>query len=547
MLSKERIVGLFLIFFAVFSLISIKIFDIQIISHTKLYKQAASQRYTSVKLSDNRGIIYDRNLIPMVNNNSANFAVVFPKMIKDKSKVEKILKTITNGINIKKKMESKKSFSQQVSFLNEDIRAQLKRNNVLLVKGYDRYGAENLARHIIGYTAAGDGHGRAGIEKTYDQFLFSTQGKYLGVVSDAVHRSINGLGVRFVNQRDFNGELDVQLTLDYHIQKVVEDSMDKHGISGAVVALKVDNGDVLAMASRPQFNQLEIEKHVESGGSELVNRALSAYNVGSVFKIIVAAAAFENNVTSLTDTFNCAGYKKIQNRVFACNSKHGTLDLKKAFAVSCNSTFIDLGLRTGENNILDMAKKFGYGEGVLSKEVVVNEGVGNLPASKYKSDKETANISIGQGDILATPVQVASMIATVANGGVRTNVNLVNSIIDSNGQVVKKIRSETQKKIISSYTAGKLRTMMREVTASGTGKKADIPEYGGSAGKTGTAQTGWMQGDKTKTHAWFAGFFPVDKPQYALVVLAENGQSGANVAAPLFGEIATGIMKLGKR
>lgn len=545
--SKRRILALFTIFLSVFLLLNIKFVYLQFFAHNKFYKQAADQRSMSIKISDNRGIIFDRNFIPLVNNNPVKYAVVFPEFITNSKEVLRLLKKAAGSDNIQDKLKAKKPFAEKMVSFDEALLYKLEENNIFVVDGYERYGENNLTRHIIGYTAAGDGHGRTGIEKAYDKFLYSTRGKYIGIVSDALHHQIEGLGVRYVDEKEFRGEFDVKLTIDFHIQQLVEKYMDKNSVSGAVAVLKVSDGDIVAMASRPQFRQDAIEEYIDSSGTELVNRALNPFNAGSIFKIVVSAAAFENGTSFLTDTFYCAGERKVQDRYFRCTSSHGLIDLTNAFAVSCNSAFIDLGIRTGKENILDMAKKLGFGSFSHLNELGINESKGELPGTKYTSEKEIANIAIGQGDILVTPLQVASMVATVANNGVKTNVNLVDSIIDSDGRFVKRIKSTENKRVFSVQTASKLKIMMEKVTEVGTGKKANIQSMGGAAGKTGTAQTGWRQGDSTKIHGWFAGYFPIKDPQYALVVFVENGQSGSEVAAPIFGEIASEIMKLGRR
>lgn len=547
----SRVKVLIIAFFLVFFLLNVKFIYWQIISYKKCYVKAANQRLNKVKLSDKRGSIYDRNLIPLVNQNPVKYGVIFPEVVINKDKVINLLTKITNTNNISYNFKTNKPFIVKIKKLDDDLLKELEKDKVLFLDDYERYGENNLARHIIGYTAPGDGHGRTGIEKAYDEFLYSNKGKFVGVISDAFNHSIEELGMRYLEDPGFHGELNVKLTLDFHIQKVVEECMDKHGFTGAVVVLKVDNGDVLAMASRPQFNQNAVDKYIHSASGELINRALSQYNAGSIFKIVVSAAGLEKGSICMLDTFNCEGLRSIQGKSFKCSSYscggHGYLDLINAFSLSCNSAFIDIGLRTGKEKILGMARRFGFGNPTKLTKLGLNEAKGRLPNTEYESDKEIANIAIGQGEILVTPLQVASMVATIANDGVKNEINLVDSIIDSEGKVVKKVKLIKKQRIISKNTATKLKIMMESVTEKGTGKKANIPQFGGSAGKTGTAQTGWVQGKNLKVHAWFAGYFPRKHPQYALVVFIEDGKSGPEAAAPIFGEIAAEIMKLGRR
>ncbi len=545
--DKRKIGTLLTVFFLIALVMVGRFFYLQVLAHDKFYKQAANQRSISVKLSDNRGMIYDRNLIPMVGSNRVTHLVVFPEKIIDKREATKVLSEVSGESGMYSKLSAAQPFQIKLDGISEDMKERLEDNNIFVLEGDDRYGESNLARHIIGYTAPGDGHGRSGIEKAFDGFLYSLQGKYVGVVTDAVHRSIEGLGVRFINESGFKGEFDVKLTLDYHIQRQIENCMDSRKISGSVVVLKADTGDILGMASRPDFRQDSVELYMNSGGSQLVNRAVSAYNIGSIFKIVVAAAVLENSGILTPNIFHCEGKKKVQDRFFGCSASHGLLNLNKAFAVSCNSAFIELGQSIGKDRILEMAQSLGFGSPTNLSELGLNESKGNLPDSRYSSEKEVANISIGQGEILATPLQVAGLAAVAANNGIKTGINLVDSVIDSRGRVVKKIENAAPKRVLSEYTARRLRSMMEDVTDYGTGTKANIQGYGGTAGKTGTAETGWAQGESTKVHAWFAGYFPREEPEYVMVVMVENGQSGSDIAAPVFREIAEGIMKLGRR
>jgi peptidoglycan glycosyltransferase/penicillin-binding protein 2 len=142
---------------------------------------------------------------------------------------------------------------------------------------------------------------------------------------------------------------------------------------------------------------------------------------------------------------------------------------------------------------------------------------------------------------MATPVQIADVVATIANGGIKNRINIVDSILDKTGNKVRIIRVDEGQRILSKSTCSKLKDLMESVTAYGTGQAAALREYGGAAGKTGSAQTG----NKDVVHAWFAGYFPLSEPKYSMVVLAENGKYGGTTAAPIFAEIAAKIMGKG--
>jgi peptidoglycan glycosyltransferase/penicillin-binding protein 2 len=143
---------------------------------------------------------------------------------------------------------------------------------------------------------------------------------------------------------------------------------------------------------------------------------------------------------------------------------------------------------------------------------------------------------------MATSLQVADIVATIANGGIKNKVNIVDSIVDSRGNKVKQIRNDAGKRIIPKEVCDKIRQLMEEVTITGTGTKANLDEYGGAGGKTGSAETGQYENGEKVVHAWFAGYFPKLNPKYSISVFIENGKSGGTVAAPIFEEIAKNIM-----
>lgn len=245
--------------------------------------------------------------------------------------------------------------------------------------------------------------------------------------------------------------------------------------------------------------------------------------------------------------YYCEGAVNVNGLIFKCHSYfeggHGYIDMEKAFAVSCNSYFINLCQKTGYRNLIEMAQKFGLGQETGIGSQGIAEARGSLPPiDSYYSQADIANLSIGQGMLLATPLQVADIVATVANGGIRNRVNIVDSIIDSDGNVIKNLRVKEGRRIISKDTADTIKDLMEAATSSyGTGTDAVVGYYGGAGGKTGSAETG----SPDVVHAWFAGYFPAKNPRYSIAVFAENGKYGGKVAAPVFAEIARNMIEKG--
>lgn len=582
-----------------FLLLAARTAMLQLFPDRSLEEAAFRQKVSGMGIERIRGNILDRNNIPFTNRETKYMALVkTPLMPQSGSEREKVFEAM--GVDMPDSLTPKSR--PLLLKISEDGRDALKKaapDWISIIASLERYGEDSLARHAIGYLNRSDQVGMSGIEKAYEKILRDNKVFEIGTVTDAAREPIKRFGFRLKDWSSGSG-FNVKLTLDYHVQKIVEDAMDNYGLSGAVVVEDVVTGDILAMASRPHFDQDAVEKYLDSSGSELFNKATAAYNLGSVFKIIDLAAFFENEEdimtedaeenaggdgadfgeTGMSDTYKffdgfsygpvpfadplditagagryvftdpdhyyCSGAVDINGHTFRCHTYyeggHGSLDLERAFALSCNSYFIEFGQKIGYRRLVDMAQKFGLGCRTGISEQGVAEAPGNLPdINAYHSRADIANIAIGQGPILATPVQVADLTATVANGGIRNRVNIVDSIVDENGRVVEKIKVSEGSRIISKETSDRIREMMEAVTVSGTGTEAAIGYYGGAGGKTGSAETG----SGNVVHAWFAGYFPAADPRYSVAVFAEDGRLGGKSAAPVFAEIAKGMLEKG--
>lgn len=381
----------------------------------------------------------------------------------------------------------------------------------------------NSLSHILGYRWNG---GASGIEKALMENQLYEQG-----LKDVFGNN--------VDTADYNG---VMLTIDYNIQKIAEEALYKNKVVGCSIVVDVKTGGIVALASSPDFDRNNAEKYYNSDKGELINRALCSYNVGSVFKIVTSAAAMETN-QSYEYVFNCQGKTQIGNTTFVCNKKdgHGELTFTQGFAHSCNCLFYNLGMETGYDNIRKYAIDFGFGEEVLRINGFM-ESKGNIPLNDNITSGDVANISIGQGEIMATPLQVADLMCTIANDGIRKQLMLIGGIVDENGNL-HNIMSVDTGRIISVDTARNLKQMLKEAVEYGTGVNAKIDGVD-TSGKTATAETGWMKKGEILTHGWFAGYFPSDKPQYVCVVLCEGGNYGSVSAAPIFKEIGEKILDL---
>lgn len=396
----------------------------------------------------------------------------------------------------------------------------------------------NIAKHLIGYTSP-DGAGKSGLEKLFNRELISEGKLKLTYLADAMGTPYGDVKVQ---TEEAKNKSEIKLTLDKEIQKNAEEIMDKYIEKGALVILDVKSFDVLAMVSRPNFDEEKLLSYKASADGELLNRALMEYNAGSVFKIVTASAALEKDSDYEQRYFDCRGsYDLGDGHIFGCNEKngHGILYFSEAFAKSCNCSFYVTGLETGGEDIIQMAKKFGIGGKLLN--VNLEEAFGNLPQRSIYSKPEILNISIGQGEILITPLECAVMAATVANSGIRKEVNIVDGI--KSGKNYKSLRKKGEERVINEETARLLSAMMRSCVTSGTAvlardSSAEI------SGKTGSAESGWFKDGKPMVHGWFCGFFPSSKPKYAMAILSEGGESGNKSCVAPFMEMAEKINEI---
>lgn len=535
MIFLKRINNLLAIIFILSFILVLRFAYIQIVNGSAYSQSAVNQRIRRVYLSDYRGTIYDRNMIPLTERQMAHYVVVFPDLVTNKDKAAAYLSNIT-GCNILdlKRLLKGNDFVLKVKKKYDEIKSE--NNGIYIAAIPARYSDEGIASHIIGYFNEYTHKGVYGIERAYDNVLNSKGQIQYAIFLDGNLQPIKGLGVQYVTTGMQHKPYGIKTTIDYHIQKIAENAMDKHQIDGAVVVLDVETGQVLAMASRPNFIASNISEYLQNTDGALVNKALMAYPLGSVFKTVVAAAALENKVVSDKQTFYCTGTVKIDGVSYPCykNRAHGLVDMNKAFALSCNTTFIKIGKMVGGTRIVNMAKKFGFGSKVIN---FLEEDSGHIPDTKEVVGAGIGNLSIGQGTLTVTPLQVADMMATIADNGVRHIPTITQGIVDESGKLIDNNKTVKSYRVISVNTAKKLQQMLREVVTDGTGNKAEVEE--GSAGKTGTAETG----KPGVSHGWFAGYVPFNNPKYAIVVFAENGGEGGVKAAPVFKEIAENILK----
>lgn len=535
----------FLTLFA-FGLLSIRLYWIQIKNHDRFKAEALRQRSQEISLYPNRGIIYDRNLIPLTNANRKNTLFVFREKLIQNRELMDIIAENTDLTYLDLRYYSLSNEKIISIPLKDKVEGIDSGKDYFITERTMRYSDDNLLSHVIGYINRSENRGEAGIEKLYDDILVNQKNSnslYLEI--DDKQNVFLGGEYKVDHKVDSLEPSAVKLTVDYHIQKIVEKTMDQYNINGAVIVSEVESGDIMAMASRPNFDQDNIGKHLEMDDMSLYNKAIQvAYPPGSLFKIVVLLTALEEDIDCLNKTFYCKGYEEIGNVVISCNKAngHGYIDINEAFSLSCNSAFIQLGQELGSKKIMDMAERLGFGDRINIG--LLEEIRGNLPSEEEMKGPAIGNISIGQGSIEVTPLQVTNLMMIIANEGKMKALSIVDGITSEDGTMIKAYNRPGDKQVLSKEISSLVKEFLKDVVRYGTARRLDLDYLGGAAGKTGSAQA-VLNGRET-IHGWFTGFYPAEEPKYIITVIAEEGISGSQSAVPIFEKIASEIHKINR-
>jgi penicillin-binding protein 2 len=393
--------------------------------------------------------------------------------------------------------------------------------------------------------------GKNGIERYYDSLLRGQDGSALYEV-DAHSRPIRRMGE--VAEKP---GATLQLSIDEKLQAAAEKALAASGHTGAAVAIDPRNGDVLVLASYPtydpnifslprkQFN-VAYQKLAKNTEHPFIDRAVgSRFPPGSTFKMVTAAAALQKGAVTPNTIFNCPGGLQIGRRYFKCWQVHGNENLVDAIAHSCDVYFYNAALRLGDPEssgptyLAQIARQFGLGSQTGIDLPGESSGLIPDPAWRKRIDADrpdlahwypgnTANMAIGQGDVLATPLQMANVTATVANGGTWWKPHVLKDVQNLNGTITRKIKYPSHSAGIDPQNIEWVRRGMRATVTSGTGRVVDFP-WLQVAGKTGSAED--VHHDLP--HAWFVCFAPYKNPQVAIAVIIENAGHGASNAAPV--------------
>lgn len=531
-----------------------------------------------------RGKILDANGVVLATNRTVCTISVIHSQIKDPEEIIQVLvkELGMEEAEVRKRIEKVSSIERIKSNVDKEtgdrIRAY-KLSGVKVDEDYKRYYPyDSLASKVLGFTG-GDNQGIIGLEVKYEEYLKGTSGKIL-TLTDARGVEIENAGERRQEPVDGN---NLHLSLDYNIQMYCEQAAkrvmeQKSADSVAVIVMNPKNGEIMAMVNLPEFNLNEpftlvetpkaetSEETENSDGTEsaeesqetsvmqngentqdLLNQMWrnqcinDTYEPGSIFKVITAASALEEGVVTVNDNFFCPGYKMVEDRRIRCAKAggHGAETFEQGIMNSCNPVFIEVGLRLGVDNFYKYFKQFG----LLNKTGIdlPGEAVTIMHKQENVGPVELATISFGQS-FQITPIQLATTVSSIINGGERVIPHFGVDIQDTQGNIVKTFTYDTGKQIVSKETSETMRGLLEKVVSEGGGNKAYIEGYS-IGGKTATSQT--LPRSAHRYISAFMGFAPAENPKVLTLVIVNNPQGtyyGGMIAAPVVKDIYTNIL-----
>ncbi len=559
-------------------LLVLYLWKMQILDYKKYWEMSEANRIREVILPPQRGLIKDRRGKVLATNIAAfQAAVVREESLNLEDSYLQITELLEMDAEvIRERVEKYRSFPVFHPIIIKDnlddeevakIESRRREFPELIVQAKPKrsYPNATFAAHVLGYLqeispqeirqgtfggrGLGDLVGRTGIEREYDSELVGASGRDLEIVE-----STGRYKETILREVPVDG-VDIQLTLDSRLQAKAEEILE--GREGAVVVMDTRNGQVLALASFPTFdpnkfiNRFTPEEWMDlinNPSHPLENRAMRGlYSPGSIFKLVMALAALETNLITEHTSYYCSGSIRIYNHPFHCwfAGGHGQMDLPQAIRNSCNIYFYQLGKQLGIETIAEYARKLGLGE--LTSIDLKGEYAGLVPDRDWKRrvrnapwyPGETISVSIGQGPLLVTPLQIATMTATLANRGNRVQPHL---LLEEDERL--SLQSSTGIGVSSANIEKVIQGMWMSVNEAGAARAARVVgmDVCGTTGSTQlvsrkTAEKLGESRRETKTHSWFTGFAPRTDSRVAVTVIVEYGGMGGATAAPVAREL----------
>lgn len=572
--NNLRIFGLFFFCLFLLSILATRLWYLQIYKYDHYKKRSEDNRLRIIPISPNRGLIFDRNGKVLVDNRTSYSVLIYP--VKITPDLEEKVKILSNKLEIDpKKVISKIKYAGPNSPYPIDIKHDVDQDTIsyllenrlslpalTIEPSISRVHPEkNLASHILGYTGeityeelrdlkdkdykVGNNIGKFGIERSYEEKLKGVEGGHY-IEVDSIGRKMRTLKTEDPVQGN-----NLHLSIDIGLQRKVEELLN--GKRSAAVVMDVNTGEILAMASKPDYDPNLFYsritpkqwKEIQKLDNPFLNRAISAYPPGSIFKLITSAAPLEMGIVNPYRQFYSKGHFYIGSYRFGDWNPRGFgwVNIDKAIAYSINTVYYEMSFEMGIDKMKYYANQFGIG----SKTGIdlPGEFKGIMPNNEWKMKNlrtpwfpgDSANTAIGQGFVHVSPIQAAVMTAATANGGKVIKPRLLKAI---NGNT-KDVKTEVLKRVpISKSNLEIVKKGMRSAVTYGTASALRYLPIEASA-KTGSAE----DPPNKKTHGWVVSFAPYKDPKYAVVVFLQNGGHGGDVAAPVARDIYTYMYEKG--
>lgn len=523
--------------------------------------EALHEREREIKAA--RGEIVDTNGVVLATNKSVCTISVIHSQIKDAEAVIEVLsrELEMEEATVRKRVEKVSSIERIKTNVDKAVGDRIREYDLAGVKvdeDYKRfYPYEELASKVLGFTG-GDNQGIIGLEVKYEEYLKGVNGTIL-TTTDARGIELDGVAEDRIEPIPGN---TLQISLDYNIQAYAQQAAEKvmeekEADKVSVLIMNPQNGEIMAMVNVPEFNLnepfslesvgLDTESVADDEKQDLLNQMWrnscinDTYEPGSIFKVITSTACLEAGTVSLNDSFFCPGYYVVEDRRIRCHKVggHGSESFVEGLQNSCNPVFMSIGLELGVDRFYEYFQKLG-----LTKKTGVDlPGEANTITHKKENvgPVELATMTFGQS-FQITPIQLATTISSIINGGNRITPHFGVQVLDEEGKTIKVFSYEEEKNVVSDETSETMRTLLESVVTEGGGSKAYIEGYR-IGGKTATSQT--LPRSAHKYISSFIGFAPADNPQILALIVIHNPQGiyyGGTIAAPVVKTIFENIL-----
>lgn len=560
--NKRKILVVFLCASAILLTLIGRLVYLMIFDAEYYQKKAESLHERERAIKAARGEIVDRNGTVLATNKTVCTISVIHNQIKEP---EVVIQTLAKELEldeatVRKRVEKVSSMEKVKTNVAKEVGDRIRNYNLAGVKvdeDFKRYYPYNqIASKVLGFTG-GDNQGIIGLEVKYEEYLKGINGTIL-TVTDARGIELEGIAEDRIEPVAGN---TLQISLDYNIQSFCEQAAlkvmeEKQADSVSILLMNPQNGEILAMVNVPEFNLNE--PYILNTGADsdtLTDEELQnelnkmwrngcindTYEPGSVFKIITASACLEEGVVKLTDTFSCPGYRVVEDRKIRCHKVggHGAETFVQGIQNSCNPVFIDIGLRLGPDRFYEYFQQFGLMS--LTNVDLPGEAGTIMHKKEDIGTVELATMSFGQS-FQVTPIQMATTVSSLINGGRRVTPHLGVSILDKDGNKIETFKYKEKSGIVSEETSATMRMLLESVVSQGSGKNAYIEGYT-IGGKTATSQT--LPRSANRYISSFLGFAPAENPQILGMVLIHDPQGvyyGGTIAAPVLKSIYDNVL-----